>query len=177
MVYQVFVPAVWGLWQGFSGRKVKVPAIPWGWGEVVVGGGWGCGYKWLVHKAASYILALKCLFAFKYLLCYVNMVHLINVLKSIIHKIRCRMCRKYMVGINNIWYKVLLKETFNSSDKNSHKLLNLYQNYLHTVMILSFWTNRPGQTVDPDQTAPRAVWSGSTLFAIPSASFALITLR
>ena len=30
---------------------------------------------------------------------------------------------------------------------------------------------------DPDQTAPRgAVWSGSTLFAIPSASFGLITL-
>ena len=30
---------------------------------------------------------------------------------------------------------------------------------------------------DPDQTAPSgAVWSGSTLFAIPSASFGLITL-
>ena len=30
---------------------------------------------------------------------------------------------------------------------------------------------------DPDQTAPRgAVWSGSTLFAIPSVSFGLITL-
>ena len=35
------------------------------------------------------------------------------------------------------------------------------------------WANN----VDPDQTAPRgAVWSGSTLFAIPSASFGLITL-
>ena len=56
-------------------------------------------------------------------------------------------------------------------------------------MILSFRTDRPGQTVqtqirllledsaDPDQTAPRgAVWSGSTLFAIPSASFGLIIL-
>ena len=32
-------------------------------------------------------------------------------------------------------------------------------------------------SADPDQTAPRgAVWSGSTLFAIPSASFGLIIL-
>ena len=35
------------------------------------------------------------------------------------------------------------------------------------------WTN----SADPDQTAPRgAVWSGSALFAIPSASFGLIPL-
>ena len=35
------------------------------------------------------------------------------------------------------------------------------------------WAN----SADPDQTAPRgAVWSGSTLFAIPSALFGLITL-
>ena len=35
------------------------------------------------------------------------------------------------------------------------------------------WTNN----ADPDQTAPRgSVWSGFTLFAIPSASFGLITL-
>ena len=34
------------------------------------------------------------------------------------------------------------------------------------------WAN----SVDPDQTAPKAVWSGSTLFAIPSASFGAITL-
>ena len=35
------------------------------------------------------------------------------------------------------------------------------------------WAN----SADPDQTAPRgAVWSGSALFAIPSASFGLITL-
>ena len=37
------------------------------------------------------------------------------------------------------------------------------------------WAN----SVDPDQTAPTggAVWSGSTLFAIPFASFGSITLR
>ena len=36
------------------------------------------------------------------------------------------------------------------------------------------WAN----SADPDQTAPRgAVWSGSTLFAIPAASFGCITLR
>ena len=41
-------------------------------------------------------------------------------------------------------------------------------------MILSFRTDMPGQTV---QTQIRgAVWSGSTLFAIPSALFGLITL-
>ena len=36
------------------------------------------------------------------------------------------------------------------------------------------WEN----SVDLDETAPRggAVWSGSTLFAIPSVSFGLITL-
>ena len=37
-----------------------------------------------------------------------------------------------------------------------------------------FWAN----SADPDQTAPRgAVWSGSTLFAIPSTSFGCITLK
>ena len=36
------------------------------------------------------------------------------------------------------------------------------------------WAN----SVDPDQLAPRGpVWSGSTLFAIPSASFGHVTLR
>ena len=34
------------------------------------------------------------------------------------------------------------------------------------------WAN----SLDPDHTAP-TVWSGSTLFAIPSASFGCITLR
>ena len=53
-------------------------------------------------------------------------------------------------------------------------------------MILSFRTDRPGHTVQTqirlleeqsDQTAPGgAVWSGSTLFAIPSASFGLISV-
>ena len=40
------------------------------------------------------------------------------------------------------------------------------------------WANSadPEQSADPDQTAPRGVWSGSTLFAIPSASFRLITV-
>ena len=40
-------------------------------------------------------------------------------------------------------------------------------------MILSFQIDRPRQSVDPDQTT---VWSESTLFAIQSASFGLITL-
>ena len=43
----------------------------------------------------------------------------------------------------------------------------------NTIMFLSFRTDSSGQTV---QTQIRAVWSGSTLFAIPSASFGLITL-
>ena len=46
-------------------------------------------------------------------------------------------------------------------------------NVLSTVIFLSFRTDRSGQTV---QTKIR-VWSESTLFAIPSASFACITLR
>ena len=42
-------------------------------------------------------------------------------------------------------------------------------------MFLSFQTDRSGKTV---QTQMRgAVWSGSTLFAVPSASFGWITLR
>ena len=46
-----------------------------------------------------------------------------------------------------------------------------------TVMILSFRTEAWANSADPDQTIPRgAVWSGSTLFAIPSASFGLISL-
>ena len=55
---------------------------------------------------------------------------------------------------------------------------------LTTVMILSFWTW--ANSADPDQTAPRgeqsdlgggAVWSGSALFAISSASFRRISLK
>ena len=40
-------------------------------------------------------------------------------------------------------------------------------------MFLKFRTNRSGQTV---QTQRGAIWSGSTLFAIPSASFGRVTL-
>ena len=58
--------------------------------------------------------------------------------------------------------------------------------FCHAAAQLSYYHNVPkfwgGQiwanSADPDQTAPRgAVWSGSTLFAIPSASFGCITLR
>ena len=45
-----------------------------------------------------------------------------------------------------------------------------------TVMTLSFWTDI-WNSADQDQTAPRgAVWSGSSLFAIPFASFGQIIL-
>ena len=50
-------------------------------------------------------------------------------------------------------------------------------------MILSFQTDMPGQTVQTqirllleEQSDQGAVWSGSTLFAILSALFGLITL-
>ena len=46
-----------------------------------------------------------------------------------------------------------------------------------TVMFLSFRTDRSGQTVQTQTRLLLAVWSGSTLFAIPSASFGCITLR
>ena len=51
----------------------------------------------------------------------------------------------------------------------SQRLTNCTGN-VNTVMILSFRTDMAGQTM---QTQIR----GSTLFAIPSASFGLITLR
>ena len=52
------------------------------------------------------------------------------------------------------------------------KLWNAYRN-VPKFSDRYAWEN----SADPDQTAPRgAVWSGSTLFAIPSASFGLITL-
>ena len=55
--------------------------------------------------------------------------------------------------------------------------LNFYENYLRNDPKFSdryAWANR----ADPDQIAPLgAVWSGSTPFAIPSASFGpIITL-
>ena len=43
-------------------------------------------------------------------------------------------------------------------------------------MILSFRTDMPGQIVQSHIRLLGAVWSGSTLFAIPSASFGHITL-
>ena len=56
-------------------------------------------------------------------------------------------------------------------------MFQIFKLMLHTVMFLSFRTDRSGQTVQTQITAPRgAVWSGSTLFAIPSALFGLVTL-
>ena len=53
-----------------------------------------------------------------------------------------------------------------SDNLNKQETLFLIENLNYiTVMILSFRTDRG------------AVWSGSTLFAIPSASFECITLR
>ena len=46
---------------------------------------------------------------------------------------------------------------------------------ISTAMFLSFWRQVWANSVDPDRTAPSAVWSGSTLFAIRSASFEHIT--
>ena len=55
-------------------------------------------------------------------------------------------------------------------------VLSIMLKFICIVMILWNWTDRSGQnSVDPEQTAPLA--SGSTPFAIPSASFELITLR
>ena len=75
-------------------------------------------------------------------------------------------------------YKLTLNQL-----SNSHGMLNIrcYSRrinlhswrYKFTVMIRQICL---GNSADPDQTAPRAVWSGSTLFAIPSASFGLTTL-
>ena len=57
---------------------------------------------------------------------------------------------------------------------------------MQTVELPTAYRNNPkfsdrqvwANSADPDQTAPRgAVWSGSTLFAIPSASFGRSTLR
>ena len=50
---------------------------------------------------------------------------------------------------------------------------------IFTVMFVSFRTDRSGaNSAHPDQTASRgAVWSGSSRFAIPSASFGCISLR
>ena len=53
------------------------------------------------------------------------------------------------------------------------KNFNVYGNF-HKFSDRQVWEN----SADPDQTAPRgAIWSGSTLFAIPSAFFGCITLK
>ena len=72
-----------------------------------------------------------------------------------------------------------------------HGILNNKRKVYAVIFTLAtnlFWTNYRNDpkfsdryswanSVDPDQTAPRgAVWSGSTLFAIPSVLFGLITL-
>ena len=52
-------------------------------------------------------------------------------------------------------------------------IIYMYYRYFPKFSDGQVWANR----ADPDQTAPRgAVWSWSTLFAIPSASFGCITL-
>ena len=75
----------------------------------------------------------------------------------------------------------------------AHQLINLFT-FTYTSLIFALliefyknseYRNDPkfsdryawANSADPDQTAPSgAAWSGSTLFAIPSASFGLITL-
>ena len=70
------------------------------------------------------------------------------------------------------------KKMYETSINYRNYYLNIWK-MQYTVMSLSFrtdglWAN----SVDPDQTAPGgAVWSGSTLFAIPSAPFGHITLQ
>ena len=57
--------------------------------------------------------------------------------------------------------------------ENIHYLNASYRNF-PKFSDRQAWAN----SADPDQTAPRGtVWSGSTLFAIPSASFECITLK
>ena len=68
----------------------------------------------------------------------------------------------------------------NNHDDSVNPTIMAYVDYkrqkyhnVHKFSDRQVWAN----SADPDQTAPRAaVWSGSTLFAIPSASFGLITL-
>lgn len=52
-------------------------------------------------------------------------------------------------------------------------LSSSYKIYSHTLQVLSIGTDRAEQTVQID--LERAVWSGSTLSAIPSATFNCIT--
>ena len=86
------------------------------------------------------------------------------------------LCKTYFLGSQyNPLSKAILMECKNlkSSDVQTIAVIS--------VMFLNFQTDRSEQTsVDPDETAPSgrrgAVWSGSTLFSIPSASFGCISL-
>ena len=70
-------------------------------------------------------------------------------------------CFCFSLLITRRFFKVL-KSNLESTYRNDPKFSDRYA-----------WAN----SADPDQTAPRgAVWSGSTLFAILSALFGLITL-
>ena len=66
----------------------------------------------------------------------------------------------------------MIRIAFIKHSKAVKKLFFFSCNVLYTVMILSFRADRPGQTV---QTQIRLLLE-STLFAIPSASFGLITI-
>ena len=82
--------------------------------------------------------------------------------------------------------KKLFMILFQNLNQNPRTLLpKFYGLYCYQVSLLEYrnvtkfsdrqvWAN----SADPDQTAPRGVlWSGSTLFAIPSAFFGCISLR
>ena len=71
----------------------------------------------------------------------------------------------------------LLVESVNKQDRNTK--LNPFTQWTYRN-VPKFSDGQVGaNSADPDQTAPRrgAVWSGSTLFAISSASFGCITLK
>ena len=80
---------------------------------------------------------------------------ILKLLKSLFYR-----CNQYLLYIG--WLQYFFKNVSNGPYRNDPKFSDRYA-----------WANN----ADPDQTAPTgAVWSGSTLFAIPSASFGLITL-
>ena len=69
-----------------------------------------------------------------------------------------------------LWY--LEKKMLLEKDSNTI-IFPSYNNTIINDPKFLVWVN----SVDPDQTAPRgAIWSGSTLFAIPSAPFGCIIL-
>ena len=83
----------------------------------------------------------------------------------------------YLVTDNScFWvFSGVLEQISSGSSNSGFRLFLTSIVNITIVMFLSFRTDRSGQTV---QTQIRgAVWSGSTLFAIPSASFGCISLR